>query len=471
MKLSPVLSAPYITQHKSVRGSKNVAKTQVNICDLRGMPYYLSFKQKQASDYERVKEYVESVKKDVKKNGKSLIITDYDFDKLEGIQKGIKVFEGLNIREILFVITSLLEVATLRGCNNACVHCYAEAKAPIKETGEQIAKMDWDDFKSLTDGIKELNDRLGCKMSLYDYQTLFHDADCSKIFIKDKDGAIHNWNEMAKMMYESTGVPQIFDTSGWYVNDKITQKRVENLVEEVLKEPTRKYVQSFMVSVNPFQPMYFKHIENWRAGNKEKAAFFNEKDAERVANTLFTLSPLFKIGKLRLLTRAMSDEAKNSAGFSAEDLRTNYEINYIPKLKKLYEDDFNAEQKVIKNSKRIKDNIQKIRQDLRRIDTDLTATNKLKDIYDVDDFQYQKTLMKRDKTLFEFFSPNRCYTMIDANGDVYVTDFYSTYKSDIQLNFKNKNKKTAPIAPMLREKIISQREMNMFLDQLSKVLS
>ena len=416
-------------------------------------------------------EYISSKKQEIENSGRTVNIIDYDFDKLEGIQEGIKVFDGLNIKEIIFTLAPLLEVATLRGCNNACKHCYAEAKPPIKESDEQISKIDWDDFKLLTEGIKELSKRLSCPTittNTANYQTLFHDADCSKILIKDKDGITHNWNEMAKMMYDATGCPQVFDTSGWYLQDTYTQKRIENLIQEILNEPTLKYVKAFNISINPFQALYFKHVENLRTGNQEKADFFKEKDSERIANVLFTLSPLFKTGKLKLLVRAMDNDSKNADGYSEKDLRTNYMANYIPKLRKLYENDLNEEKKVIKNPKKIKDYINKYKIQLRKVDKDLVITNKLKDIYDSKDEQYQKTENKREKPLNELLKPNSCYTIIDANGDVYATNFYKTYKTDIKLNFKNKNKKTAPIAPNLKEAMFTQKEIDIFLDNLKK---
>ena len=46
-------------------------------------------------------------------------------------------------------------------------------------------------------------------------------------------------------------------------------------------------------------------------------------------------------------------------------------------------------------------------------------------------------------------------TIIDINGDVYLTNFYETYKTDIQLNFKNKDKDTAKIKPNLCDKIFT----------------
>ena len=88
-------------------------------------------------------------------------IYNLNLDKLNGIQEGIKVFDGLNMKEIAFVSQSILEVAVNRGCNNMCAHCYADAKPHIKEDETHINKMSWNDFTNLTEGYKELNKRLG----------------------------------------------------------------------------------------------------------------------------------------------------------------------------------------------------------------------------------------------------------------------------------------------------------------------
>ena len=42
----------------------------------------------------------------------------YDLKKLNGIQDGIKVFKGMTMAEIAFVLTTVSEFATVRGCKN-----------------------------------------------------------------------------------------------------------------------------------------------------------------------------------------------------------------------------------------------------------------------------------------------------------------------------------------------------------------
>lgn len=106
--------------------------------------------------YFAAKTYLYTAKQAYKKV-KTLDLYMFDLNKLDGIQEGINVFNGLNMKEIAFVADTVAEITVNRGCRNICAHCYASAKAPIKETANQINKMSWNDFTSLTDGFEELN--------------------------------------------------------------------------------------------------------------------------------------------------------------------------------------------------------------------------------------------------------------------------------------------------------------------------
>ena len=44
--------------------------------------------------------------------------------------------------------------------------------------------------------------------------------------------------------------------------------------------------------------------------------------------------------------------------------------------------------------------------------------------------------------------------LIDLNGKVYITNYQEIYPTNIQLNYINKNKDTAPIKPVLHEHIV-----------------
>ena len=442
--------------------------TQNSQTNLNNIPHYPMFKGN-VDNYEAAKQYLETRTKRLKDLNVNPGIWAFDINKLEGIQKGIKVFEGLSMKEITFLLSTLTEVATLRGCYNNCAHCYGEAKPPIKETKDEISRMDWEDFTTLTNGIDELHNRLGFQIVPFDetidYMTLFHDADCSQVYIKDKDGNIHDWEEMARRMYQTTGVQQLFDTGGLYLQDKEAQKRVEKYVKSISEGNDNDFLEVFNVSINPFHAMYFKSVNAMWDGDKEKELFFRKKDAQRMANVLFTVSPIARTGKLDVISRALAPETKNVKGLTSDDMLETYDRYYFRALKKLYTEDLNSEKKIIKKPNDIKFLTQKYRKIISDVSTNPTVTNKLKNLLTEKDYATKSTKS------FLFNDPQKAindyvlFTIIDANGDVYCTNFRETYKTDLKLNFKNKDKKTAPIKPTLNANPITKEFIKNICDQ------
>lgn len=111
-----------------------------------------------------------------------------------------------------------------------------------------------------------------------------------------------------------------------------------------------------------------------------------------------------------------------------------------------------TEQKIIKNLGETTRNINNYEKELRDdISPYVTVTNKLKDLYNEDHEAVKDTkrYQQQDPKKVDLHS---YVSIVDANGKVYLTNYYETYETDIQLNFKNKDKKTAPIAPNLCEK-------------------
>lgn len=200
------------------------------------------------------------------KKVKTLDLYMFDLNKLDGIQEGINVFKGLNMKEIAFVADTVAEITVNRGCRNICAHCYASAKAPIKETANQINKMSWNDFTSLTDGFEELNRRVGFpvvvqKKNKHAMAIPFHDADCSSIILKDNEGKEHDFIDIADRLDKAFHLPVLFDTAGWNIQDVKAQKRMEKYVEYYSKPGNFKKLEGFNLSVNPFHAMYAKSLE------------------------------------------------------------------------------------------------------------------------------------------------------------------------------------------------------------------
>lgn len=151
--------------------------------------------------------------------GKEKTLGNMDMKKVEGLQYGIPVFDGMSMKEIAFSIDSIHTIATLRSCKNACLHCYADARPNTKfeKTEGLTNRMTFEDFENLTDGIQELKNRLGSisinsphkdsprAKHLYREGSLFHDSDSIELYLKDKNGETHYFPELNKKMIESTG--------------------------------------------------------------------------------------------------------------------------------------------------------------------------------------------------------------------------------------------------------------------------
>ena len=66
-------------------------------------------------------------------------LCDLNFEKLEGIQQGLKTFEGLSLKQIAFALTDLHSINMISGCTNHCLHCYANAQ-PVSYTHLDVYK-------------------------------------------------------------------------------------------------------------------------------------------------------------------------------------------------------------------------------------------------------------------------------------------------------------------------------------------
>ena len=474
MKILPKLSYDYFIQQnsKSKLCQSNTTAQKTTAADLNNIPHYIHTISRVSflgniSEQTNAQNYLNTQKANLNsKNIKNIDISCFDLEKLEGIQSGIKIFDGLNMKEIAFITTNLLEIAVNRGCYNNCAHCYAEGLPPLKETEKQTSKMGWENFKSLCNGFKELNNRLGFNIFNPDsYMTAFHDADCSQIYLEDKDGNIHDWTEIAKNLYSATGHSQLFDTAGWYLEDKKAQARVEKYVKDALKDKDKSYFLEFNISANPYHAMHYRAVQHMKKGNKEKEYFFREKDAQRMANVLFTLTPLLNLdNKLNFIARAMNPMSKNSEGLNSKDLVKTYNL-YFDNLKKLYIDDYYGEQKIIKNKKDIQRYINAFQAKLSHIDTQPGVTKRLAQIYAPDDpsvIDAQNYILNSPaKALEQHF-----YTIIDANGDIYMTNFYESYKTDLKLNFENSHKSTRLFAPNLCSEPVTKKMINKHTKQL-----
>lgn len=403
------------------------------------------------------------------KKVKTLDLYMFDLNKLDGIQEGINVFKGLNMKEIAFVADTVAEITVNRGCRNICAHCYASAKAPIKETANQINKMSWNDFTSLTDGFEELNKRVGFpvvvqKKNKHAMAIPFHDADCSSIILKDDEGKEHDFIDIAERLDKAFHLPVLFDTAGWNIQDVKAQKRMEKYVEYYSKPENFKKLEGFNLSVNPFHAMYAKSLELKQNRKPELAEKLYDLYTTRMANVLFTLTPLQKNPNFEFIARSAANDSKVPKGFKEKDLRSLY-MDILEKVNNLYKKDMKSAQKVVKNEdeafeyfnnyyKRLENISPTIGMSARAekfVDKDdeiakFGERRKQQNIKDIQSLKRIKDLRKLNKDMNNHF-----YGIIDANGDYYLTTFHTSFPTEIKFNFENKGKITAPIAPYLQK--------------------
>ncbi len=428
-----------------------------------------------SNNYFKAKNYLAEAKKDFD-DVNNIEIYDLDLNKLDGIQEGIKVFKGLNMKEIAFIGSTINEVAINRGCHNICSHCYAGANPPIREDNKHINKMSWNDFKTLTDGFKELNNRLGFPitrdtMDDDPYMTSFHDADCIDIKLKDNEGNEHDFIDIALRLNDAFGKPKIFDTAGWSPNDKKAQARAEKYAEYYSDPEHFDEISDFNVSINPYHALHTREVMLRKDGNIEKAEKFRDLYTTRMANVLFTFTPLLDNPKFNFIARAADNSSKGTEGFKEEDLRNIYD-EIFNKLEKRYQDDFNGEQNIIADKQEIKQNIYSYKRLLGHVNTNPSISERLNKIYSPDNSEVKKTdiiiAKSRENVMsaknihnilngetiklnaYETAHPNYA-GLIDSNGKYYITNYYTTYPTELQLNFENKDKQTAPIHPYLNE--------------------
>lgn len=395
----------------------------------------------------------------------------YRLNELEGIQKGT-MFEHLTLPQIEFLVRNLCSIIVQRGCDNGCIYCYADAKTPYyMKTHNLLNKIDFDEYENLINDFKKLNERFGfnifgpswLKEDSYNYHTLFFDSDGSKIYL-EKDGKTFDYADLAKMLNNVTDCAVIFDTAGWNVNDKITQQRMENLVHKVINNRDFNFIKYYNISINPFNGIYNRAVELKQEGKIEKYQRLREIYTDRMANTIFTFSPIIDMNdyygssrpRLNFIIRALDNSSGLENYTESEILSLCNDI--FKKVEILYEKDLNSDSpKVIKNPAQKEKYLEYFKK-LIWVDTELDLTNekllnklnksklnkrKLKDLYD-------DTARKLNSTTDELPTG-----ILDVNGNFYLSNDAITYPTNIYLEYKNKGKPTAPIKSNCISKIIT----------------
>lgn len=429
---------------------------------------------KQAKDYlrfQKVKFYAKTVSERIKNSSNKLMpLRDLSMEALEGLQYGIKVFKGLTMKDIQYLSENLHVIAVNRGCTNMCAHCYADAK-PSKRA------MSWEDFTSITDGFKTIRERLcglplygetmtsGADTMLYRSTELFYDADCMTLELKDKDGNVHDFTEMVDELY-SMGRKSVFDTSGWNPSNEKLQKRAEKYVEFFSKPENMEKLNQFNVSFNVFNASYVAAVKALQAGDRDKYNLLRQKYVDRIANAIFTFTPIFlKQDKLGIITRAFGQNAKNAKHFNIDAMASL--INDVQeKLNNLYYKDMFGEQKFVKNEAEIEACMFAIIPQFMTIDTGLNSVGRMQDFMKafkikapMQDHSDSKKIMIEDLKENGRYHRYLAHKLIDADGKVYHMDYARFFPTEIQLNLDNKSQ-TPPLANLNSDFVVSKDLIN-----------
>lgn len=396
--------------------------------------------------YKKAQQYAEQLQK----SGKIWDLNTWDLKKLEGIQHGIEVFDGVNFKQIYLLYKHLGMITTSRGCSNGCVHCYVDAK-PIQlpKDPKSISSLTWEDFSSILKGFKELNGRLGLTSPAIQSKKIlvpFLDSDSMEIILKDKNNIEHDMTEIVRNIHSNMNKKVLFDTAGWNPKSKRMQQRAEKYVQYILANENE--FCGFNISLNPFHKLNAKYIEYIKS-NPERAQIYRNLYTDRMANVFYTFTPLFENNQFRILNRALPNPF---------DCDPNYKVDahrqLIKEIREKLEEKYHTSNMTP----------EEIEKNLRLFD-EKTAEIAEKRLFPIGRL---KSIIKTTTEDFEFITKNHLENLtkpanaihhyggefiIDCNGKVYLFDLIDMIPTDIQLNISNRDKQTPPFISTLNTEL------------------
>lgn len=462
---------PIILYNKNLNRTKKVNNTQNQQQDKLNNVYYytsgITFKSsqtKKSDKFYNAKKYLNTVN-----ISKDTNIYNLNLEKLDGIQEGLKTFEGLNIKEIALILKNIEVITVKRGCNNHCAHCLFESDTPLKNTKYQASKASFEDFSQLISDIKQLNNRLGFNIvapnKKYDNEDiiLFFDSDSIDCYLTDANGKEYNCAELNHIQYMATGKPGTFDTHGWEPDDKKSQKRAEKIIKYFKDDKNANEIYQINISVNPFHQKMQEAIEAQKLGNPQKALQKVNEYAERMANVLFTFSPIIDKTKLSVRVANMNDKgiSEEAQNFGIENQVVINKL-IMEKLVKLYVNDLQYNKKYVNTKEDIIDNIKKWDFMFSKI-YGATPKGRMSRFYE--GFDDSKRKINDAENIQEAFLNNddsklkRISGLLDINGKFYIFSDPAICPTELQLNYSNKYKKTKDISLGLPKQYTLSREI------------
>ena len=443
-------------------------------------------------EYKKAKAYANLMKvnnfvwrpRDVKK---------YNLEKLDGIQKDIKIFEDMNIKEILFMFEDLFAINVQRGCPNQCLHCYAEAKPAEKDTTNSISKMPFETYKEILEGIQKLDKRLGfspIKHNGQEYVNLFYDSDCMETALVDKSGLVHDFTELTDIFYQNTGVKTVFDTAGWNPNNKKQQEKAEKYVKYFLNNSDKFY--QINLSLSPFSSIYSKALElgfnpeNYNLKNQPWHPEYSEKELskgeklyniyiDRCANMLMTFSPLFLFDEFNIIIRSIQDSEKALKHHSVSYFSNVIKKHILSTLNEKLILDLKNDKKYVSRRLQIGNMMYKAGMHLSYPDDNLIMGGRLKQYYKAKNPQktdeeiadkYRQIKIQQNKfnkLKNEQIYPHGTYMkIIDTDGKLYLYDNYTLIPTELKLKLDTNDKKVPPLKPEPEDFVITKA----FIDKI-----
>ena len=395
----------------------------------------------------------------------------------------IKAFEGMTKKEIDFILNDLHIISVGRGCSHGCTHCYASAIPAGKNSETFVSKMPFEDFEDIMEAFSALKQHGSTiKHDKFPYTAMFYDSDCMEITLKDKLGKEHDFIDLHKLFYKSTGTKSIFDTAGWNPRSQRLQERAEKYVE-YLKENNDKFSQ-INLSVNPFNILYQKSLDFGYNSAQYSITRLDQppKDLgekayrlfiDQMANMLYTFTPLLEKDNYGVIIRVADDSLKTMAPYNSKafhQIRT----HIIGRLYQMYSKDLQTGQKYVNSQNQIVNLIQKYMEKLGKYDTELLPTGRYKELFlkrnpkasekdfvrmfpNLDNRNLHLLRLKDDPSK-EFV--NRQYMkFINTDGRVYLFDSVHFIPTDLQLKLSTNGKETQRLIPEVVDDFVFTREM------------
>lgn len=436
-------------------------KIQQNTTNINTFKYnkFFSFKGSQVKpltdeDFQNVQSNLSAVKSEAKcKNpNTALNLHHLDLDKLNGLQKGINVFDGLSMKDIGFVLQNT-KLLLNRGCPNNCAHC-AYMATPI--TNQTYDRMSFEDFASFVDGIAELQNRIGDDVCISPNFDLFLDSDCMNIEVKDKNNKTYDYIDCVDYLKGKVFSHILFDTAGWNPKSEKMQKRAEKLVKYVSTNENRLIIN---VSVNPYHVLIANSQKEKSKLHFIKAKRLEEKYVDRIANALFTFSPLTNTkNEINVIERAIV----NSSANSKLNLSLLHKLNskILNKLEELYEADYLTDRKVIKSKSQINEFLEIYKAKLMPgpYDSEVLPWGRA-------EFLFKPPFISKDSRIFilkESLKSNDFYefgSLVNPNGSVVLLKDDISAKTNLSFNFENEDKVVKTVANEIPNFIVDSSMM------------